>query len=221
VTAVEEQPGSTRDKLAIASEIIRGREQLGLTQAQLSAQSQVSLSAIKGYETGRNLPGAKEIRQICQVLRISPNRLVFGVENPFPESSWPHEPLPEKGKPIYTPPEPGQLEQRLQHLLPLLSSSERQAIHSIVYSLATARHGAKVVSGQIRSADLESGAELFIESGRFVPSLHAKLLVNPSVARNYASAIVVAAIETEKMIAEVNAVVESSGGIDSDEKKTE
>lgn len=180
------------DKFSVASEIIKGRELLGMTQAQLSEQSQVSLSAIKGYETGRNLPGAKEIKQLCQVLRVSPNRLIYGVENPFPERTWSDTSI-RSSEPRNTITS----RKRIEHLIQLLSSSESDAIYSIVYSIATARHGVEVSFPLATKADLESGATVFLETGKFNPYLHANLLVDPKKAREYANAILVAADETD------------------------
>lgn len=179
------------EKLAIASEIIKGRELLGLTQAQLSAQSGVSLSAIKGYETGRNSPGARELRQLCQVLRVSPNRLIFGAENPFPERTWSDDSMRSTEVNVPT------ARNRISHLLQLLSSGECQSLYWIVHALAVARHGIERVAPLCRTADVETGVESFVETGKFVPHLHAKLLVDTKVARQYAGALLVAADETD------------------------
>src|SRR5690606_4832477 len=70
---------------AFASELIKARTELGLTQSKLAEQSGLSVSAIKAYESGRNLPGARELRELCQALQVSPNKLLFGTEAPFKE----------------------------------------------------------------------------------------------------------------------------------------
>lgn len=62
-----------------------------LTQGQLSELTKkadetgkgISRSAISLYEIGRNRPGIKEIRMLCEVLKISPTYLIFGDEDPF------------------------------------------------------------------------------------------------------------------------------------------
>lgn len=181
------------DKMSIASEIIKGRELLGLTQAQLASQSGVSLSAIKGYEIGRNLPGAKEIRQLCQVLRISPNRILFGEENPFPERTWPESSVVTAASTAVS------TNKRIDHLLPFLSSGERGAIYHLVYSLAVSRHTVEEVTKVVRNADLEAGVDMFVDTETFIPHLHAKLLVDTTVARKFAASLTVAADETDKI----------------------
>ena len=183
---------SVTEKFVIASEIIKGRELLGLTQAQLAEQSQVSLSAIKGYETGRNVPGARELKQLCKVLRISPNRLIFGIENPFPERSWSDPTVPKEF-------EAPTARKRIEHLLQLLSSKECDSLFQIIHALAAARHGVEKTSPLIRSADIETGINSFIDTGKFEPYLHARLLVDTKIARAYASAILVASAETDAM----------------------
>lgn len=176
----------------MAAEIIKGRELLGLTQAQLCERSGVSLSALKGYETGRNQPGARELRQLCEVLRLSPNRLLFGAENPFPERTWSDAAL---SNVEVNAPTAGR---RIAHLLEMLSSSESQALFQVVHALAVARHGVEKVHPLLRAADLETGVDVFAEEDRFVPYLHAKLLRHTAVARRYAAALLVAADETDK-----------------------
>src|SRR4051812_31321179 len=70
-----------QDAMSIASELIRARDERGITQAHLAELSGVSRSAIKGYESGRNMPGARELKALCQALAVSPNRLLFGAED--------------------------------------------------------------------------------------------------------------------------------------------
>lgn len=186
-------PTDDDEKLSVASEIINGRKLLGLTQAQLATQSGVSLSAIKGYEIGRNLPGARELRQICQVLRLSPNRLLFGSENPFPERTWSDSSLRnvEVDAPV--------ARRRLMRLLQLLSSGECQGLYQIVHSLAVARHGIEKVYPMMLEADVGTGIDVFFERGKFIPNLHAALLVDTKLTREYAAALLVAADETDRM----------------------
>lgn len=194
-------PNIQAEKQTIGTEIIKARELLGLTQAELASRSQVSLSAIKGYETGRNFPGAREIRQLCQTLRISPNSLIFGLENPFPERAWHHH---ASSKPAGGPKKKDEnaaesYRVKFAHMLPLLSSTECSSFYSLAYSLAAARHGVKAAHEAFHSANADNGINLFVATGVFEPYLHAKLLVNTEVARRYAAAILTAADETDKM----------------------
>lgn len=196
--APNDSPDLQAEKQTIGTEIIKARELLGLTQAELASRSQVSLSAIKGYETGRNFPGAREIKQLCQTLRISPNNLLFGHENPFPERAWHHHISP-KSSASADPQRAESYRVKMQHILPLLSADECAAFYSLAYSLATARHGVKAAHEAFASANADNGINQFIASGVFDPYLHAKLLVNTETARRYAAAVLTAADETDKV----------------------
>lgn len=68
---------------ALAQELVRARTRAGLSVSELHRQSTISRTVIQGYESGKFKPGAREIKLLCQVLRISPNRLLFGSETPF------------------------------------------------------------------------------------------------------------------------------------------
>lgn len=194
--ASNDTPDLQAEKQSIGTEIIKARELLGLTQSELATRSQVSLSAIKGYETGRNFPGAREIKQLCQTLRISPNNLIFGHENPFPERVQ-GRPSNAQPAPLANPQKAESYRVKMQHILPLLSAAECGSFYSLAYSLATARHGVKAAHEAFAAASADNGINQFIETEVFDPSLHAKLLVNTDLARRYAAAILTAANETD------------------------
>ena len=67
------------------------RRGAGLTQDELAEKSKrididgkgVSGAVISLYERGVNRPGPREIRILCEILRISPNYLIYGNEDPF------------------------------------------------------------------------------------------------------------------------------------------
>lgn len=71
------------------------RRAKGLTQGQLSdltkqadqVKKGLSRGVISLYELGINRPGVKEIRLLCEVLRISPSYLIYGDEHPFEETA--------------------------------------------------------------------------------------------------------------------------------------
>lgn len=71
------------------------RRAKGLTQGQLAdltkqadqAKRGLSRGVISLYELGINRPGVKEIRLLCEVLRISPSYLIYGDEHPFEETA--------------------------------------------------------------------------------------------------------------------------------------
>lgn len=129
-----------------ASELISARTERGLTQGQLSTLSGLSLSAIKAYETGRNLPGARELRELCQSLEISPNKLLFGSEFPFKEPSFDDIFVDQPGSELIS-------HGRVTALLRLVTSDERQAALTLLRSLASARHGEAKVKAALVEAD--------------------------------------------------------------------
>ncbi|MFZ4289007.1 helix-turn-helix domain-containing protein [Variovorax sp. HJSM1_2] len=126
------------ENISFGSELIKARSQLGLTQAQLAEKSNVSLSAIKGYETGRTMPGARELRELCQALQITPNVLLWGTETPFaPNNEQLFAGLEHEDKRVDR--------FRLATLVALLTFEERQSIQTLVQGLVIARHGEKRV----------------------------------------------------------------------------
>ena len=142
------------ENISFASELIKGRTDLGLTQSQLSGISGLSLSAIKAYESGRNMPGARELRQLCNALQVSPNRLLFGKELPFEQRTV-------MDQLTYGEPENEAVARaRAMTLFPLLASDEREAIFTLIRSLAVARHGVEEVENAMTGADLVTGVTL-------------------------------------------------------------
>lgn len=132
-------------------ELIQARTLQGLTQSQLSTKCGVSLSAIKSYESGRNLPGARELRELCQALEISPNKLLFGSEAPFKERSYANLLLDAEGEDEHVS------RARSTILLGLMASDERNAVLTLLRSLAIARHGEAKVKEALIAADLFAG----------------------------------------------------------------
>jgi transcriptional regulator with XRE-family HTH domain len=80
-TLNHEQPSGQLDIVAI--ELRRARELKGLSHSDLHRQTGISRPVLFGYENGRTKPGAKELRLLSEALGVSPNRLLFGVEEPF------------------------------------------------------------------------------------------------------------------------------------------
>jgi len=79
-----EKPGeAVKEKDPIAYEIKRAREAKELTISDLSRLTGISRPVLLGYEAGRTRPGSREIRLIAQALKVTPNRLLFGNEEPF------------------------------------------------------------------------------------------------------------------------------------------
>lgn len=134
---------------AFGSALIKAREAKGFTQRQLADASGVSLSAIKAYESGRNLPGARELREICQAVEVSPNRMLFGVEQPFSDRTT----LDVLMQATSTPLDEHLLPLRLGTLAALLAPEERDALLTLGTSLAIARHGDEAVRTALHQTD--------------------------------------------------------------------
>lgn len=72
---------------AISIELRKAREAKGLTFSDLHRLTGLSRTALHQYESGKTKPGAREILKLCEILEISPNRLLTGSEDPFIGSS--------------------------------------------------------------------------------------------------------------------------------------
>lgn len=183
---------NSSDKLFLAPELIQARERLGLTQAQLSVESGVSLSAIKGYETGRTFPGARELRQLCMALRITPNKLLFGAENPFSAQKADGDGAKFPGM------SPVEVHRwRIKFLADLLTADECAAFYALMSSMVLARHGSEQLDSVEESADLFAGAEL-IGKENFDISLFRRITNSPETARQLVDGIKSALATTEQ-----------------------
>jgi len=147
------------EALAVASALIKARTERGLTQAQLSEASGISRSAIKGYETGRNMPGSRELKALCRVLHITPNALLFGTETPFSGEPADAEDVRLLREALAEPEDAVVRRARLATMLALLTPGEVGSLLSIVQALAVARHGAEVVQQSILGADFLLGMQ--------------------------------------------------------------
>ena len=139
------------ENISFASELIKARNDLGLTQSQLAGKSGLSLSAMKAYESGRNMPGARELRELSQALQVSPNKLLFGKELPF------------EARTVLDALTNGESEDELVSrtratmIFCLLASDERESIMTLARSLAIARHGVEKVKEALLGADFITG----------------------------------------------------------------
>lgn len=66
---------------AVAGELQRARERAGVNLSELHRQTRISRTVLQGYERGRFAPGAWELKRLCEVLGVSPNRVLFGRED--------------------------------------------------------------------------------------------------------------------------------------------
>lgn len=146
----------------MASELINARTERGFSQAHLAEVSGVSRSAIKGYESGRNMPGARELRALCQALHVTPNRLLFGTEAP----SFAGDDASRVEAMLRSDPEDKAVPRaRLAAIGDLLTSEETSSLLLLAQAIATARHGAERVRQTLLGADFMAGiARTMMES---------------------------------------------------------
>lgn len=151
------------EAFGIANALIKARTELGMTQAQLAEDSGISRSTIKAYESGRNMPGSRELKAICRVLKVSPNMLLFGSESPFSEPSGP--PGSEAGLRLLLSDgeDRKKARARIAMLSELLAPDEVESLLNLVQALANARHGAEIVREKILAADMLAGIQLSME----------------------------------------------------------
>lgn len=147
-------PDQPNENLSIANELIKARTERGFSQAQLAESSGISRSAIKAYETGRNMPGSRELRALCIALKATPNKLLFGTEAPAFEDS---DAAAVEAMLRSDPEETMVRRVRLALLAALITGDEYRSILQLVQSLAVARHGAERVKQTILAADFMAG----------------------------------------------------------------
>ena len=71
---------------SLATELKKAREAKGYGLSDLHRLTGFSRNTLHQYEAGSRKPGSKELVKLCEVLEVSPNRLLFGMEDPFGET---------------------------------------------------------------------------------------------------------------------------------------
>lgn len=148
----------------IAAELARARSRAGLSHSDLHRLTGISRPVLFGYEAGRTKPGAKEIRLLCDALKVTPNRLIYGSDDapfeagtsPFPK--W----LDFDSQDLGTV--------NVTVLMMMLSKEERLALLTLAYSILEARsgkqelekafHALKVVGQVMSESDMLSQEKL-------------------------------------------------------------
>lgn len=90
--AAEESAPRKADEFGreIGERLSRARQGLSLSQQGIHTRTKladpekvgISRAVLSLYERGVNKPGAREIRLLCDVLKITPNWLLYGLEAP-------------------------------------------------------------------------------------------------------------------------------------------
>lgn len=130
------------DKLAqaIGRRISEARNGLGFSQQAVHTRSKmvdaeglgVSRAALSLYETGTNKPGAREITLLCEVLKVSPNWLLYGSESPAKTL---------QPTTIFMVGDDLAISTRLAFAMLALNPTERDSLASLVFSMLTGKLG--------------------------------------------------------------------------------
>lgn len=118
----------------VAAELARARAKAGLSHSDLHRITGISRSVLFGYENGRTKPGAREIRLLCDALKVSPNRLIYGSDDPQfkDEFSLFYDIDSDTDRAAAI---------KLATLMIMLSKEERLALLTLASSILEARHG--------------------------------------------------------------------------------
>lgn len=132
---LETPPAAASKDVSVASELVRARKVLGWTQNELHQRTGISRDTLKQYETGRHLPGARELRLLSAALGISPNRLLLGSDEFRPEPSLLQGMLndaeADEAKKMF----------RFYILYNMLTPTERNAVLTLIEPILTGRQG--------------------------------------------------------------------------------
>jgi transcriptional regulator with XRE-family HTH domain len=120
---------------SIAVELVRARKVLGWTQNELHQRTGISRDTIKQYETGRHLPGARELRLLSTALGISPNRLLLGADEFQLEPSLLQGLMSDQGA------DEVKKTMRFMLLYGMLTPAERNAVLTLIEPILTGRQG--------------------------------------------------------------------------------
>jgi transcriptional regulator with XRE-family HTH domain len=132
----------------LAGTLIKARSALGITQNELHKRTGISREAIKGYESGRNKPGAREIKLLCESLNVTPNVLLFGSETPFEPTNTLYDLMQTSGQLDLV---------KFVTLLNLLTGKEKSSISFLMESILLGRHSRDELSRRLLGADFISG----------------------------------------------------------------
>lgn len=154
-----DKPGVTEAKKPldpVAVELVKARKAAGMTQTELHLKTGISRDTIKGYESGRSMPGTRELRTLCETLGISANRALWGRED-FRETVG-----PVKGRLMDPDASRMAKAKKLMLMLSMMSNEEVDAIFTLIEPIIVHRHGKKDVDKAFMVLDLierELGAD--------------------------------------------------------------
>lgn len=117
----------------VATELKTARARAGLSVAELHRRSGISRTVLQGYEAARFGPGTIELKKLCEELGVTPNRILFGSEQPLDTKSTLESYI-------------GPLDQamniaKLGMIMQVLTATERNAVIALIEAIATPRLG--------------------------------------------------------------------------------
>jgi transcriptional regulator with XRE-family HTH domain len=149
-------PGNDSIELGIGARLKRAREDRDFTQLAVATRTKmadpdakgISRTSLIGYEQGTSSPGLREIKLLCEVLRITPNWLVYGTD----EAGL----IKQASMEAFSLGVNHELRGVLRAALVLLAlkGHERDSILSLALSLAGRQLGDLRLSGLMMTADL-------------------------------------------------------------------
>jgi transcriptional regulator with XRE-family HTH domain len=131
---------------AVSAEVRKARERADMTVSDLHRVTGISRTVLQGYEAGKFVPGALELKKLCQVLKVTPNRILFGDESPLESKPLLATFVGDVGKASSTA--------KLAIVLQVLSSEELKSMLSLVESIVIGRvGGVKKLEEMLQAAD--------------------------------------------------------------------
>ena len=137
---------------AVSAEVRKARERADMTVSDLHRETGISRTVLQGYEAGRFVPGGMELKKLCQVLKVTPNRILFGEEKPLEDKPLLASFIGDVSKASGTA--------KLAIALQVLSSEELSSLLSLVESIVIGRvGGAKKLQEMLCAVDALIGDE--------------------------------------------------------------
>lgn len=153
-TAVQGKSGQDREAFlkGVSAEVRKARERADMTVSDLHRETGISRTVLQGYEAGKFVPGSLELKKLCQVLKVSPNRILFGEERPLDEKPLLASFIGDVSKATGTA--------KLAITMQVLSSEELSALLSLVESIVITR-----VGGRKKLEEMLSGVDALVGHG--------------------------------------------------------
>lgn len=119
-----------------ADRLFNERRKAGLTQDELGQRIDMERRQVARYEAGTHAPSVVNLRRICDALRVSPNFMLYGTEEPFKvESAYDRLAQGDSMERVIP---------KLAMTLTLVGIDDRRTLTDLIVRLAEAKHGEDV-----------------------------------------------------------------------------